>query len=164
MTYTTCEAALLALVRAYNAGATFTEANCRISDMRVLDASGKDMAAVIRMVGDSQEGDELFQRKAHGKRQLLHEIGVTVFYKVKAGEGGPIVSYTGLTVLVDNLLEWLRKYEKLNAAANVRRAQPTRARRVTDLIPQQGAAPTHQFQEIVMQVWESITPTITEYS
>lgn len=162
MTYTTCEAAVLTLVQAYNAGATFTDANARIADMRAIDA--RDASAVIRMAGDSQEGDNLFEKGSHGRRQAIHEIGVTIFYKVKDGAGGPTVSYTALTTLVDDLLSWLRRYEKLNGATGVRRAQPIRSRRVTDLVPKQDAAPTHQFQEIVVQVWEAFTPTITEYA
>jgi hypothetical protein len=105
--YLTVESAYLALVRAYNSGATFTTANSSQNDWRVLDAPGTAYAAVLMMGEDSDFGDSLNGRGAFGKRQELHRPTIELFVKRGQGLGGDGAARADLIVMALDLTAYL---------------------------------------------------------
>lgn len=127
MSGTTCEAALLTLVRAYT-GATFDAANSSVGDFRVMDAKGSRASVVILRRSPSDYGANLSGRGSHGAREEEHHLAVIVAYKrlqATEGDGG---IYTDLTTLTDGLAAYLARYGRLGlgSSSSVQRAHIVR--------------------------------------
>jgi len=149
MSYQTCTTALLTLIRAYNAGATFTTATSGENDWRVLNQASA--AAVVHMAGDTQEGDALNGFGSAGKRQALHEIGVTIAQPIGAGDDATALN--SLDALCEALMTYLRPYARLNNTSGVKRAEIVRRTRDRVIGPREEMG-THWVSTIVMRVHE----------
>lgn len=122
-TYSACEAALLAHIRAYAGGAVFTAANATRGDFRALDAAGADVACVLVQAAPSACGDNLSGRGAHGQRQQQHTIAAVLARKRGTGDGGDGAGVAALHDLADDLIAWLDSAPRLNGVPVVRRAE-----------------------------------------
>lgn len=122
-TYVDAEAGLLAVVRSYDGGAVFAQANSSRGDFRVIDAP-PTAAAVVHQRDASLSGDTgPSGRGSHGKRQHQHRMRVTLAYKRGSGQGGDGVPYEALQALGDGLAAHIERYPLLGGVASVRRAQ-----------------------------------------
>ena len=155
-TYATSEEALLEVIRLYNGGATFSENNSSRGSFKVLNNTGVTSAAVLMKVGGSQYADNLGGgRGAHGKRQQRHRIGIVVFQARRQDDDG--ITYGDLTALTDALIGHIDRYQRLNNAANVKRAQVIED---TETRVQQTNA--WMFQTVLVQVDTETTPSLVE--
>lgn len=155
-TYAASEEALLEVIRLYNNSGTFTEVNSSRGAFRVLNNTGVTQAAVLMKVGSSQYADNLGGgRGAHGKRQQRHRIGIVVFQARRQDDDGAI--YTDLSELVDELIGHIDRYQRLNNAANVKRAQV-----IEDTEPRVQQSNAWVFQTILVQVDTETTPSLLE--
>jgi hypothetical protein len=120
-----CEAALLALVRAYDSGSVFHEANSAIGDYRVLDAATGRAGAVIARRAASLVGTNLSGRGSHGNREEDHRLQVLVGWRRQQAPGGDGPLYVALAALTDALVGHLARYARLGLGASsvVQRAQ-----------------------------------------
>lgn len=151
-TYATSEAALLSVVRLLG---TFTATNSSRANFSVLDAQAVSQAAVIVQVRSSENGDDLGNgRGSHGKRQQRHWMAIVVLQARGQTDDG--ASYTTLTTLTDTLVAHLDKYQRLNNAANVKRAQ---VREITE--PRVRRDSAWLFQTILVEVLTETEPVIT---
>jgi hypothetical protein len=158
MTYSTSEAALLTLIRAYNAGATFTAANSSRGDWSVVDATGTDLACVLAMNAPTLESEIIEDYGKQGKIQERHEIAIDVFHKRSQGLGGDSVAYVALTTLTDALRAYLRGYPRLNNTSGVRN---TNIVGVSDVDIRKKSP--HIFQTIVIRVYCESDEILVEY-
>ena len=157
MSYQTCTTALLTLIRAYNAGVTFTSATSAENDWRVLNQASA--AAIVHMAGDTEEGDMLDGRGASGKRQVRHTIGITIAQPI--GADADSVALAALDLLCEALMAYLRPYARLNNASGVKRAEiVTRTR--DRLIGPRDDQGTHWVSTIVLRVYEEMAMTFAE--
>lgn len=161
-TYATSEAALLTLVQAYSGGTVFTgsgiSANSSRGDFKVLNNQAVTVAAVLLQARPSELGDDLGSgRGTQGRRQQRHWIAVIVFQaRGQTNDGAP---YVALTTLTDALIAWLDTYQKLNSAANVKRAQ---VREVSEVRRQRDQA--WIYQTILVEVLTETSPVIVDYA
>lgn len=157
-TYTTAEAAVLTLLRAYDGGGVFTEANASRGDFSATDAPGYRQYAVVLMADSSDYGDG----RSHGKRQQTHRISVLLFQAREQGLGGDGAAYSALTTLTDAVAAWFERYPRLNGAAGVKRAAIVRVGKPrTTQAPGGGAGP-HLVQPIMLDVLCETTPAQQE--
>lgn len=154
MSYATCAAALLTLVRAYNSGATFTTANSAEDDFTLLNS--ETTAAIVTMVGDSAEGDRLDGRGAQGKRQARHEIGITLAVPIGADKDS--TAKAALHTIRDALIAYLRPYGRLNNASGVKRAEIVTHTRDRLIGPRDDQG-THWVSVVILHIWEEFTVT-----
>lgn len=155
MSYASCTAAVLTLVRAYSGGTVFTSANSAEDDYQtVLGQSAT--GAVVTMFGDSAEGDMLDGRGAQGKRQARHEIGVVLL--VPIGGDNDAVPKAALHTIRDALIAYLRPYARLNNASGVKRAEIV-AQTQDRLLGPTNEQGTHWVSVIVLRVWEEVSIT-----
>jgi hypothetical protein len=153
-TYTTAEAALLTLVRAYNSGATFTPANSSVDDWRVLDASSTTVAAVLEMAAPTIERTvTATEYGAYGEYQEVHQIGVWICAARGQGAGGDGAAKAACKTLTEAVKDYLRPYRRLNAAAGVRSAAILRTTDPAYISPTRDIAQaTHVAQEIIFEI------------
>jgi hypothetical protein len=155
-TYAASEQALLDTIRLYNGGATFTENNSSRGAFRVLNNSGVTSAVVLIKAAPSEYGDNLGSgRGTHNKRQQRHRIGIVVFQARRQDDDDTI--YAALTTLTDALIGHLDRYQRLNNATSVKRAQVTGD---TEVRVQQSNA--WVFQTILVQVDTETAPSLVE--
>lgn len=155
-TYSTCEAALLTVVRASGGGAVFTEINSSRGDFAVLNGTGVTSAAVLMQAGASEFGDDLGQgRGTHGKRQQKHRIAVIVFQARRQDDDG--YTYVALKENVDALIGYLDTYPRLGSATNVKRAEVVE---LSDVRRQRDRA--WVFQTILVEVLTETSPVLAE--
>jgi len=152
-TYATSEAAALAVVQLLS---PFTATNASRGDFRVLDRAGVTQAAVITQARASENGDDLGQgRGTQGKRQQRHWLAIVVFQARGQADDG--TSYTSLTALTDTLVAHLDKYQRLNNATSVKRAQ---VREIAE--PRLSARwSAWLFQTILVEVMTETSPVVT---
>lgn len=162
MSYTTAEAALLTLVRAYEGGAVFTAANSSRGDFSATDAPGYRQYAVVMMAGESDYGDALFGRGAHGKRQQRHRMSVLLFQARQQGLGGDGAAYSALLTLTDGVAAWLERYPRLDGASGVKRAEIVRIGKVRTTQTPAGAPGPHLLQPILLDVLCETEPAQAE--
>ncbi len=161
MSYQTIQTAVLALVRAYNSGATFTADTSAEDDWRVLDTSAGDVSAVVTQAGDTTEDYLLNGRGQHGYRYAEHEVGILVASSIRTDNDADALQT--LYGTVEGLKEWIRKYPRLNAATGVIHAQVTRTTRRRPIAPESDTTrSTHWAQMLVVQVVEEITLSLVE--
>lgn len=161
MSYQTIQTAVLTLVRAYNAGATFTADTSAEDDWRVLDNSVGDVSAVVTQAGDTLEGYELNGRGAHGKRYAQHEVGVMMASSIRTDNDATAIQTLYSTV--EGLKTYLRKYPRLNNTSGVKHAQIVRTTRRRPIAPvTDETRSTHWAQMIVVQVVEEISLSLLE--
>ena len=151
-TYTAVEAALLTLVRAYSSGTVYTATNSSVDNWRVLDG-GAARAVVIEMAEATTESDTANGRNAFGTYQEVHRLGVWVCVARGSGDGGDVAAKVALKTATEALKDYLRPYERLNAAANVSRAQIARTTAPAYISPSSDATrATHVAQQVIVQV------------
>jgi hypothetical protein len=161
MSYQTIQTAVLAMVHAYDTGATFTVDTAAEDDWRVLDNSVGDIAAVVTQAGDTLESYELNGRGRHGYRYAQHEVGVMVASAIRTDQDTDAIQ--ALYATVQGLSAWLRKYPLLNGAAGVKHAQIVRTTRRRPIAPvSDETRSTHWSQMIVVQVVEEIALSVVE--
>ncbi len=161
MSYQTIQTAVLALVRAYNDGATFTEVTSAEDDWRVLDTSAGDASAVITQAGDTTEDYLLDGRGAHGKRFAAHEVGILIAASIRTDNDASAIQT--LYAAVEGVADYIRKYPLLNATAGVKHAVPIRRTRRRLIAPESDPTrSTHWAQMIVVQVVEEIALSLVE--
>lgn len=118
-TYATSEAALLDVLRLL---ATFTQTNSSRGDFSILNNEGVTQAVVLTQARPSENGDNLGSgRGSMGKRQQRHSVAAIVFQA--RGQENDGVTYQALTTLTDALVAHLDRYQRLNGATSVKRAQ-----------------------------------------
>ena len=162
-TYLATEAALLALVRRYNAGATFTAANCLADDWLVLDARNTEVAAVIEMAEASAEGDNLSGHGSQGVYQDVHKLALWICVKRGVGVNGDGAAKATCKTLTESLKDYLRPYERLNHGAPIARAQLGRTDAPSHLSPTNDiSAATHVAQRILLTVQCEASVVVTE--
>lgn len=153
-TYATSEAALLTLIRAYSSGAVFTTNNSSRGGFKVLNNQNVSQAVVLMQARASENGDDLGGgRGTQGRRQQRHYIAMIVFQT--RGAVDDEVSYTALSTLTDALVAYLDTYQRLNGAANVKRAQ---IREIGEPRIQRDKA--WIYQAVLVEVQTETTPTI----
>jgi hypothetical protein len=154
-TYSTAEAALLTLTRAYSAGTVFTTANAVADDWTVLDAQGTTVAAVLEMASDTIEAITVDAQSYgdYGAYQEVHQIGVWLCVKREQGLGGDGAAKAALKTLTDAYRDYMRPYRRLNAATGVRQAKMTKTTAPAYISPTRNAADaTHVAQMITFEV------------
>jgi hypothetical protein len=171
VTLTTTAAALLTLVRAYGGGVVFYDGdagvkNSEFGDWSVLDARGTDYAAVITVNADSISGDTVPDGQGsygvQGAFSELHELAITVAVKRGQGLGADAATENALTTLTDALRAFLVTYQRLNNAANVRRALIVRTSLPYPITESTDTPGTHRAQDIIVRVVCDTLPTFVE--
>lgn len=154
-TYTTSEQALLDCIRLLP---DYTDANTSRGDFRVVDAKGVILSCVLVKGRGSEYGDNLGQgRGTHGKRQQRHRIAAIVFQKRLQDADGP--TYIALEAAVDALIGHLDRYQRLNNATSVKRAEV-----IEDDIVQRRRDSTHAWQVVLVEVLTETAPILVEAS
>jgi hypothetical protein len=120
-TYLTAEAAVLTLLRAYNAGATFTVANSVVDDWTIIDTA--PTSAFVEMGDDTIEAVEINDYGAHDEYQEQHTISLWICQKRSTGAAGDAALKQGLKTLTEAVKDYLRPYRRLNNATGVRSMQ-----------------------------------------
>lgn len=157
-TYATSEAALLTLIRAWGGSPAFTTNNSSRGGFKVLNNQNVSQAVVLMQARASENGDDLGAgRGTQGKRQQRHSIGMIVFQS--RGAVDDEVSYTSLTTLTDALVAYLDTYQKLNSAANVKRAQ---VREIGEVRVQRDKA--WIYQAVLVEVLTETAPVVVDYA
>lgn len=153
MSYDTIQAAVYDLTLAYGGGVTLTADNAKIEDWTVLDARGTDISAIVWMAGDTQEADSFDGHAEYGKRQAMHEIGVTVATKIKTGRDSEAKALLASTVA--DLADYLRARPVLGGAEGVRYSEIIRiTRRMGINRTREANSATHWASTIVLRVFE----------
>ena len=160
-TYSSAEAALLALVRAYSGGAVFNATNSIADDWTVLDAQGTTVAAVLEMAGDTIEAVTVQGEYGdYGAFQEVHQIGVWLCVKRGQGLGGDGAAKADCKTLTDAFRDYARPYRRLNGA--VRSAKMIRTSAPAYISPTRNVSDaTHVAQMITFEVsCESDAPAV----
>jgi hypothetical protein len=151
MSYSSCELAVLTLVRSLSAGTVFTTTNSMRGDWQVLDAPGVRVACVVAQREASTFADRIDGRGSHGQRMRQHRIVATVFTKKQQGTGGDGAIYTTHLTTVDSLAAHLEQYPKLNGAAGVLRGMISSIGAISET-----PSASHYYSEIQMDVLEQV--------
>lgn len=122
-TYSAAEAGLLAVVRSYDGGAAFAQANSSRGDFRVRDATPTASAVVTQREPSLLSDRGADGRGSHGRQQHQHRMRVTLLYKRGTGQGGDGVAYEAIQSLADALSAHLGRYPLLGGVSSVRRAE-----------------------------------------
>jgi hypothetical protein len=160
-TYSTAEAALLTLIRAYSGGTVFDEANSSADDWLALDANGTEVAAVVEMAGPTTEATiDADSYGAYGEYQEMHTISLWLCRKRGVGADGDGAVKAALKALTEAVKDYLRPYRRLNGAAGVRSMRLLRTTEPAYISPTDKVEDaTHVAQQIVVQVLcESAAP------
>jgi hypothetical protein len=118
MSYATCEAAVLDILRDYSGAWEFTEQNSSRGDYTVKDTYSGGPAVVVRQGGRSLYGDEISppRRGSQGKEQERHSVYLDLFTPRSDGQGGDEVAYVAAQTLRDALITHYRRYPTLGGA------------------------------------------------
>ena len=152
MSYSTIEAAIETLVRAYSGGTVFTAAlgNVDRGDYRTKDAAGTSVACTIVQVEPS---DYAYTapggRGTHGARMARHVIGLDLYVKRGQALGGDGIAYAAILTLRDGLIAHMERYPLLNGTAGVKLARTISATRPIMLVNR-----NHVFSRITMEAIE----------
>lgn len=161
--YDAAEAAVYARVLAYS---PFTADTARRDEYAVIDAPA-EMVCVVEQFGDTLEADRIGTYGAQGRRTQQHEIAIVLLTRIGDGLGGDGVAILTSKQTAEGLADALARYERLNAATYVQRAQVVRITKPEAVRRAQTAqgGPTHIQQKIVMRVitMRDWTPTETSY-